>query len=245
MQGKHTTQERSAQPLLTAREVQEILHVDRSTVYRMAESGRLPAVRVGKQWRFPAEAITGIISAIDVGRMSEPRQSQRTANPSQNQGTAPRPIDPARAEAAIAVAAPILGVMMVVTDMTATPVTPIANPCPAAAALQHDAAGLDACLREWQGLADDQNFQPSFQLGPLGFECARAFVRSGNTLVGMVIAGGVAPRTPDAMSSNEGDGLYHLDDQARSQILATLPGIAVAVAGGHDKSVTFNQKGAK
>ena len=49
--------------LLNARQVQEILHVDRSTVYRMAESGRLPAIRVGasgasrrngsRSWPFP------------------------------------------------------------------------------------------------------------------------------------------------------------------------------------------------
>ena len=43
--------------MLTAREVQDLLQVDRSTIYRMAEDGRLPAVKVGKQWRFPPEEI--------------------------------------------------------------------------------------------------------------------------------------------------------------------------------------------
>ena len=38
--------------LLTTSEVQQILSVDRTTIYRMVESGRLPAIRVGKQWRF-------------------------------------------------------------------------------------------------------------------------------------------------------------------------------------------------
>ena len=235
--------------LLTAREVQTILHVDRSTVYRMAESGRLPAVRVGKQWRFPAAAITDLLSDIDPALSSggADHGAVMTATETEQNRVRTRPpvghIEPARAEAAIAVAAPILGVMMVVTDMAATPLTAIANPSPAAAALQHDTAGLDACLQEWQGLADDQNFQPRFQMGPLGFECARAFVRSGNTLVGMVIAGGVAPLESDPTGSGERDGLYHLDDTARSQIIATLPDIAVAVAGGHDQSVTFNLKG--
>ncbi|RMD52615.1 MAG: DNA-binding protein, partial [Candidatus Thermofonsia bacterium] len=46
--------------LLTAREVQEMLNVDRSTVYRMAEDGRLPAVKVGKQWRFPREKVEAV-----------------------------------------------------------------------------------------------------------------------------------------------------------------------------------------
>ena len=43
--------------LISAKDVQELLQVDRSTVYRMAEDGRLPAIKVGRQWRFEAEAI--------------------------------------------------------------------------------------------------------------------------------------------------------------------------------------------
>jgi excisionase family DNA binding protein len=38
--------------LLTTNQVQDLLHVDRTTIYRLVESGRLPAIRVGKQWRF-------------------------------------------------------------------------------------------------------------------------------------------------------------------------------------------------
>ena len=38
--------------LLTTTQVQDLLQVDRTTIYRMVESGRLPAIRVGKQWRF-------------------------------------------------------------------------------------------------------------------------------------------------------------------------------------------------
>lgn len=41
--------------MLTAREIQERLQIDRSTIYRMAEAGQLPAIKVGKQWRFPAD----------------------------------------------------------------------------------------------------------------------------------------------------------------------------------------------
>ena len=38
---------------LTTRQIQEILQVDRTTIYRMADSGRIPAVKIGNQWRFP------------------------------------------------------------------------------------------------------------------------------------------------------------------------------------------------
>ena len=53
---------RAVRELLTATQVQNILHVDRSTVYRMAESGRVPAIRVGEQWRFPADEILALVS---------------------------------------------------------------------------------------------------------------------------------------------------------------------------------------
>ena len=38
--------------LLTAREVQEILKVDRITIYRMLNDGRLKGAKIGQQWRF-------------------------------------------------------------------------------------------------------------------------------------------------------------------------------------------------
>ncbi len=52
-----------SRPLLTALEVQQLLHIDRSTVYRMAEDGRLPAIRVGRSWRFPADRIEAMLAA--------------------------------------------------------------------------------------------------------------------------------------------------------------------------------------
>ena len=38
---------------LTTRQLQEILHVDRTTIYRMADDGRVPAVKVGSQSAIP------------------------------------------------------------------------------------------------------------------------------------------------------------------------------------------------
>lgn len=38
--------------LLTTDEVQEYLQVNLRTVYRLIKAGRIPAVRVGRQWRF-------------------------------------------------------------------------------------------------------------------------------------------------------------------------------------------------
>ena len=39
--------------LLTTRQVQDLLKVDRITVYRMLQDGRLKGIKIGQQWRFP------------------------------------------------------------------------------------------------------------------------------------------------------------------------------------------------
>jgi excisionase family DNA binding protein len=50
--------------LLTTNQVQDLLSVDRTTIYRMAQGGQLPAIRVGKQWRFDQAEIELIQEAF-------------------------------------------------------------------------------------------------------------------------------------------------------------------------------------
>lgn len=195
--------------LLTARQVQGMLGVDRSTVYRMAEDGRLPALKVGRQWRFRPEHIECLLV---VGPGTARSTDVASALPV---GTA---------ASVIAVAADLLGVMMVVTDMAGRPLTSIANPCPWFAARADDGASIAACIAEWQLLADDLDFEPRFQTGLLGFECARAYIRSGTSLVGMVLAGGLAPPGEDSPE------LFHLDEGARRRVLNALPKVAATLA---------------
>ena len=126
----------------------------------MAEDGRLPAIRVGKQWRFPAQEIYALVA---------------TEKPELNTS----PLDPAVASAIAELSADLLGVMVVVTDMDGHPITAIANPCQWMVDHADDPTVVPTCIAEWQELADNHNMEPQFQPGQLGFECARAFVRSG------------------------------------------------------------------
>lgn len=186
--------------LLTARQVQDLLDVDKSTVYRMAGDGRLPAVKVGRQWRFPADEIQRI---LHLGPHAEFPEGE----PEIDAGTAQTIID---------LAALAAGVMMVVTDADGTPITAVANPCPRFLEASEDPESTEACVTEWRALADDLDFTPRFHEGPLGFECARTFVRSGTRLVGMVLAGGIAP------DGGPSDGLYRLDADDRHEVLEIL-----------------------
>ena len=48
--------------LLTTRQVQDILKVDRITIYRMLQDGRLKGVKVGSQWRFTTSVVERLLS---------------------------------------------------------------------------------------------------------------------------------------------------------------------------------------
>lgn len=194
--------------LLTARQVQDMFGVDRSTVYRMAEDGRLPALKIGRQWRFRPEEIERLL----------------VVNPNATRSNDAPTALPASATAVVGVAADLLGVMMVATDMQGRPLTSVANPCPWFAARAEDPASVADCVAEWKVLAEEPDFEPQFHAGPLGFECARAYIRSGASLAGMVLAGGVAPL------GNDSDVLYQLDPAQRSRVLAALPKVAAALS---------------
>ncbi len=137
--------------LLTTGQVQDLLRVDRTTIYRMVEDGRLGAIRVGKQWRFPKEDLErwlqaqampgGPTPAMRPGAEASPRQAE---TPAQLANLLPitcaQLIQDAFAE--------MLGVMLIVTDMQGRPVTEISNPCGFySAATGNTPAGGPACQR--------------------------------------------------------------------------------------------------
>ncbi|MGA3215733.1 MAG: helix-turn-helix domain-containing protein [Acidimicrobiales bacterium] len=202
-----------AQRFFRAEQVSEMLGIDRSTVYRMAENGRLPAMKVGRQWRFPAEHIAAMLGSPggDLAAVSAP--SRRTLL--RTVGVA-LPL--------IELAAELLGVMMVLTDMAGEPVTEIINPCPWFSEHSDDPSLMAKCLADWKQLAEDPDFEIRFRTGPLDFDCARAFVRIGSRLVGMLVAGGLAATDDDDRA------LYRLGDEGQARVLASLPTIAAKLS---------------
>lgn len=46
---------------LTVAEVAEMMRVSNMTVYRMVESGKLPAVRFGRSYRIPESALAAVL----------------------------------------------------------------------------------------------------------------------------------------------------------------------------------------
>jgi len=60
---------------LTTKQVQDLFKIDRITVYRMLQDGRLKGVKIGNQWRFPQREVdrllTGAVPEIEVESETE------------------------------------------------------------------------------------------------------------------------------------------------------------------------------
>jgi excisionase family DNA binding protein len=214
--------------MLTSRDLQEMLQVDRSTIYRMAEAGSLPSVKVGRQWRFPEDAVRKWLG-----------EGTRSEAPT-------RQVFPSSIKPVMDVIAEMLGVMLVLTDMDGVPLTPVSNPCGLFTAVAEVPGGADECIVGWQELAGARDLGPRFTGSHLGLECARAFVRTGAELTAMVIAGGVAPDgwPPDSeefsaaatsFGARPGDlsphieEVHRLDPQGRRKVLDVLPRLASVI----------------
>ncbi len=59
--------------LLTSKQVQDLLSIDRTTVYRMLKDGRLSGVKVGNQWRFHTAQVNELISMPDTNKVQPAR----------------------------------------------------------------------------------------------------------------------------------------------------------------------------
>ncbi len=167
--------------LLTTKQVQDLFKIDRSTIYRMAEDGRLAAVKVGRQWRFPAAQVHALVGT--------------TPAPATNEQPGDKSLDiliPTGTAQSIAdLAADLFNVMAVVTDMEGRALTTVANPCGYFDALF--GGRPDACAEGWRQLGEEVELEPRFVPSHIGLLCARSFIRLGSALAGMVIVGGVAP----------------------------------------------------
>jgi excisionase family DNA binding protein len=175
--------------MFTAKEMQDLLHVDRSTIYRMAEAGQLPAVKVGKQWRFPSGQVEHWLNL----QTATPTPSLAAhAESFTGDFAAMLPLDCVQLiQDAFAEA---LGVMLVVTDLDGQPITQVSNPLPLYRLLSETEKGHEICHETWQELGRVPALEPRFMPGFAGLLCARALVRIGNELKAMVILFGLAPQ---------------------------------------------------
>ena len=229
--------------LLTSKDMQTLLHVDRSTIYRMAEAGRLPAIKVGKQWRFPKTQVDNWLqtqSAPGANPLPQP-----SVEPAHNDLGALLPLE--CVQLILDTFADSLGIMLVVTDMNGNPVTEVSHPCGLFTAISEVPNAVKTCVDNWRDMAATINLEPKFTSSHLGLLCARGMIRVGAELKGMVFIGGIAPKNwppspeqvqimaaefgvdPDMLASHLTE-VFYLDEAEQDKALSFVQRIANIVA---------------
>jgi excisionase family DNA binding protein len=132
--------------LLTVRQLQELLGVDRVTIYRMLEGGQLPGFKVGGQWRFSQSEIEGWLQ--DQRAQGDGRLDAGSSDADDIDDTCDLPLSCMTPIQNIYSEA--LGVMAVTLDPAGRPVTPASTACELCQRLHATEAGRRLCAESWR-----------------------------------------------------------------------------------------------
>lgn len=231
--------------MLTAKDIQDMLQIDRSTIYRMAENGRIPAVKVGKQWRFSSDAIDTWLKAQSASPVSSPQNQPAIAITSGDDLTSLLPIE--CVQLIQDTFADTLGVMIVITDMDGNPITEVSHTCGLFDAISDVPDAVQKCIESWHTLASTIDLEPKYMVSHLKLLCARGLIRVGSELKGMVVVGGIAPPnwppTPEQVQTMAAEfgvdpeilvarlsDVFYLDEAEQTRVLTFVQRIANIVA---------------
>lgn len=136
----------SVNDLLTTKQLQDLLQVDRITIYRMLNDGRLRGFKVGGQWRFSRREIEQWLSEkrADLDVMDAPVAVGANLVPP------PQALPLPCIQAIQAVYAEALNIAAVTTDLHGTPVTDISNSCDFCNLVLSTAEGRARCATSWK-----------------------------------------------------------------------------------------------
>lgn len=166
--------------LLTTKQVQTTLMIDRTTVYRMLKDGRLHGVKVGSQWRFQATEINTLLngSAVTDEQAHQVRSLPYTG-----------PASVACLQAVQDVSAETVGVAAIITDYDGQPISSISNSCAFCNLILSTASGQQACKNTWHALSQQTAVNPEFTTCHAGLQCARAPIEVNDVTTSIVVAG--------------------------------------------------------
>lgn len=200
--------------LLTVRDVQDLLRVDRITVYRMLKDGRLTGVKIGTHWRFARPQIDALLTA--------PRTPAHPPLPAAGQ------VLPLHCVQLIQdVFAEVAEVSVVTTTPAGEPLTTVSRPGAFCTLLESSARGQAACRAIWRRIAAEGPEPDGFVTCPAGLHWTGAPIAVDGTVVGAVIVGQFYAIPPDPQQEAARlAGLartYHLDPGALQATARQIP----------------------
>lgn len=212
--------------LLTTRQLQDLLHVDRITVYRMLKDGRLPGFKVGGQWRFSRQEIEKWLQE-QRANLEVTEWAAASGEPPISSHVLPlscvQPIQALCAEA--------LDIAAVTTEPDGTPLTTVSNSCAFCNLILATKKGQQRCSASW--LPPDGNYQlpPLIRTCHAGLLCVSVPVRVQDRWVANVAGCQFVARSPDGVETwltnlpvlADDLGLSAADLQAAADSVRRLP----------------------
>jgi len=182
--------------LLTTKQVQDLLQVDRTTIYRMLNDGRLVGIKIGQQWRFSRQEVESLLSG---------------SHANNEKGYLPTQALPIHCVQAIQdVFSEVAEIGSVITSAKGEPLTHVSNMSSFCQLIQNSPTGRLACMKSWQRLAEDVEKRPRFFTCHAGLQYARAEIEINGQLTAILVAGQFFFDRPDA--NEQADHLQRLAD---------------------------------
>lgn len=168
---------------LTAKQVIEILSIDRTTLYRMLRENRITGVKVGSQWRFRRPDIECLLQPAE----GEPSQVLVS-----------RDILPLHCLQPIQeVFSDMIQVSAVTTDADGEPISQFSNPCRFCELILASKKGKAGCLRSWKDIQFSNDDKTAFATCHAGLNYAGANIMMDGNKVAKLIAGQFYVSRPD------------------------------------------------
>jgi excisionase family DNA binding protein len=201
--------------LLTTRQVQELLQVDRITVYRMLQDGRLKGVKIGQQWRFPSREVERLIDKNCSNLQSINYEAGR------------RPFPSHCVQAIQNLFADLSQVGVVTINLQGEPLTEPNPSCEFCALMLSNPTGHQACQLSWRELVRHSIQKPGWFTCHAGMQYFWAPIRENEQMVAALLAGQVYTNTPDPKDQNKRMRYlvkeYGMDPQQMAEPVGQIP----------------------
>jgi excisionase family DNA binding protein len=178
-------------PLLTTKQVRDLLKVDRITVYRMLNDGRLKGVKIGKEWRFQRLEIDKLLGKPDASKSDAASGDVLSEFPA---GCVEKIED---------LFGGIFGIGVTTVNLDGERLNAVANPNPFCQCILSSAAGRRECQAAWVHPIAGGETKPAMHFCHAGLGFFRIPIRLEGRTVAWVIAGQFRTEQPSDSSGGK------------------------------------------
>ena len=177
--------------LLTTKQLEELLQIDRTTIYRMLKDGRLIGVKVGKKWRFKRQDVEALFSSVP--------SLENENGPQHASAKFPTKIISLDCIQVIQdIFAENARVAAIIVMPNGELLTKLSNCCRFCDLIMASESGRRGCVSWWHALAHQAEHQLKLAPCNAGLQYVRARIKLDNHFEGMLIAGQFYTELPEA-----------------------------------------------